>query len=1267
MDDSVGKVLSWEEKEKLKEKLAFLKREYSKTLARLQRAQRAEKAKNSLKTEQNCMLKQETSIQTNSEPEDKVSLGDKLETCTVQIDACLNAETKEKTTVALDFEPELSNAGDGSGVCPEHIDDNCQENFLYRITEPDNKKKQNKQPLNRMKTQKKTLVSKESESFFSSDSLINAGQRQQKQVFATENPELSVFQVKNHFSCGEREIQNSHRPITEMNECLVAPANELKNDASAILEENNLPERATLSLHNPLDDSNIQQLECVPLEDVCDNYKLTTQYSMNLIHGSPKKLEEGEKEHVISPGDQMINVDMNVNKKMSSILTLPSDDRAFSANERNHSLSKNTHFDEHNHSLKPLGSCSNILDSRGESFQKKEVLSETANPNIEIISPVPTENPLNSCTVLDGLLFPVEYYVRTTRQMSNCQRAVDLEAVIQSQLGVKRKGFKHKCKQVTKNLDLSSQEQSELLLSDQGNSSSPFQKSFSSATEGSPAALPTKDNDCALKACKRKGFKHKCKQVIKNLDLSSQEQSELLLSDQGNSSSPFQRSFSSATEGSPAALPTKDNDCALKTCKRRLSRRHRGRIFFCKKGIDDQDSELQVSDNLDIKKPKEDVALFKEAPRKKERVQGKKTVTNKSSCILANVDKKAPTSIIQGKQDYIQNKDLHSSIGNDSFIVDNTSFDLSFHLKNEILSFEKLLSGINITDFDLPDENFGFLKLEKLKSYSAQQIEPFDSGAGGKKCIDGDCLILEELVPKKIVTEKENLAGDVITVTRNSQPKKPKCIPQNMLLFTPSSTNLPGTNNQLETDMCSPVFPILGATPVFGSQIHSGNVASEITGPTFCTPRHTNLKKQNNLTGDNQCNNSPNALKFDTNMHSLGGEVKKQPDQIVPSSEKKFDSDCGSQEILPSVDSITFKERPLLESTFQTKVAEHPAEIWCDSLKLGNLQLLSQLKNPSDSCSVDVSTVWWEVTGCKESCIITACEFTVSLWKSLDNWQWRKVYTWHFTEIPVLQIIPLWDACNLVCVALGHLEIREIRLLFCSDDECLKQSLVKSGNIKAVLGLRHKRLVCSNGTLHDHQVDLMTFSASGRSKEKQTLMSPEETILAFAEVQGMQDALLGTTLMSSIVIWNLKTGQLLKKMQIGNSYQASICHKAYSDMGLLFVVLSHPHGKEIESMGTPIFRLIVINPKTALSVDVQPYSLPQGHTGRFLDGEVKDNLAAAVLTSGTIAVWDLFLGHCTALLLPNSDGNWSFVKWSGTDSCLLAGQKNGSVFVYSYI
>ncbi|XP_057603711.1 partner and localizer of BRCA2 isoform X4 [Hippopotamus amphibius kiboko] len=66
MEEPPGKPLSCEEKEKLKEKLAFLKREYSKTLARLQRAQRAEKVKNSIKRTvegQDSSLQQEVSTQ----------------------------------------------------------------------------------------------------------------------------------------------------------------------------------------------------------------------------------------------------------------------------------------------------------------------------------------------------------------------------------------------------------------------------------------------------------------------------------------------------------------------------------------------------------------------------------------------------------------------------------------------------------------------------------------------------------------------------------------------------------------------------------------------------------------------------------------------------------------------------------------------------------------------------------------------------------------------------------------------------------------------------------------------------------------------------------------------------------------------------------------------------------------------------------------------------------------------------------------------------
>lgn len=50
--------------------------------------------------------------------------------------------------------------------------------------------------------------------------------------------------------------------------------------------------------------------------------------------------------------------------------------------------------------------------------------------------------------------------------------------------------------------------------------------------------------------------------------------------------------------------------------------------------------------------------------------------------------------------------------------------------------------------------------------------------------------------------------------------------------------------------------------------------------------------------------------------------------------------------------------------------------------------------------------------------------------------------------------------------------------------------------------------------------------------------------------------------------------------------------------GLLFVVLSHPCAEENELSGSPVFQLIVINPKTTLSRGVMLYCLPHGQAGR---------------------------------------------------------------------
>lgn len=47
---------------------------------------------------------------------------------------------------------------------------------------------------------------------------------------------------------------------------------------------------------------------------------------------------------------------------------------------------------------------------------------------------------LDSCTLVEGLLFPAEYYVRTTRRMTSSQRQPDMQAVILSQLNTGRHG-----------------------------------------------------------------------------------------------------------------------------------------------------------------------------------------------------------------------------------------------------------------------------------------------------------------------------------------------------------------------------------------------------------------------------------------------------------------------------------------------------------------------------------------------------------------------------------------------------------------------------------------------------------------------------------------------------------------------------------------------------------------------------------------------------------------------------------------------------------
>ncbi|XP_071426979.1 partner and localizer of BRCA2 isoform X3 [Pithys albifrons albifrons] len=583
-------------------------------------------------------------------------------------------------------------------------------------------------------------------------------------------------------------------------------------------------------------------------------------------------------------------------------------------------------------------------------------------------------------------------------------------------------------------------------------------------------------------------------------------------------------------------------------------------------------------------------------------------------------------------------------------------------------SLQWLVPRLGIRDFHLPNEEFGVLKLEKLESSPVNDLESFVPS------VSGDGVAPEDTPGAQMYPEEKNLRSHLISPSKSGLPKLPpmdspaskKEISTHELLFTPVGTVLAGAPAQPESQISSSVFPAVGATPGVLPSVHSEIFPDSPSVPASQVALPSGAAQ---ALGDGAHKDPAMPLHPD----SCGaGAARKEEEQgtTFPAAGERGPENRSDQTVAldKHQQSESKEQRSCKASPEQKKhVAEWLTPVLADGPREENLELMSELKDSSGSCAVDVGTVWWEAAGCRELCVVTASESSVSLWEPLVPNHWRKIYTWQLEEIPVIQIVPLPDTCNLVCVALGELEIGEIRvLLYSSETDSFKHSLVKTGNIKAVVGLKDQRLVSSSRTLQEQQVEMVSLSGTGGSKDRQTLMPPKETVTAFAEVEGMKEALVGTTAANSIVVWNLKTGQLLRKTHIGYSYPASICHRAYSDSGLLFVVLSHPHAKESESCGHTAFRVVAFNPRTGGSRGLVCSSLPPGCAGRYLEGDVWDTAGAAVLTSGALTVWDLLRGRCVALLPPGPSRRWALARWAGAGAGLLAGQRDGTVHLYRY-
>ncbi|XP_037546313.1 partner and localizer of BRCA2 [Nematolebias whitei] len=303
------------------------------------------------------------------------------------------------------------------------------------------------------------------------------------------------------------------------------------------------------------------------------------------------------------------------------------------------------------------------------------------------------------------------------------------------------------------------------------------------------------------------------------------------------------------------------------------------------------------------------------------------------------------------------------------------------------------------------------------------------------------------------------------------------------------------------------------------------------------------------------------------------------------------------------------------------------------------------------------------------SFVAAAGKWAVCLWGQTSASDWSFKHTWTFRE-PVINVFPVPDTAGLVCVTLGQLEIREVRLLSCCS---LTDMLICEGTMQVVVGLHKSRVVASSHTATGSTLQVFTLSDSSSSLSCQPLASPGVCVGALAPVDELSDALIGTDEGGHLFVWNLNSGQLLCRVLLGFGFSHTACLRGYSHSGVLMVLLQHQFLSSLDEeeamikdqtlseveTKTALFSLVGINPLNGKSVLASRLYPPKAWSGRLCEADVYRSCVMGLNQSGRVCVWEL--GKQTSRMVEAPEGeDWQLARWGGEDT-LVMGHHNGDV------
>ncbi|KAL7846032.1 hypothetical protein AOLI_G00242240 [Acnodon oligacanthus] len=361
-----------------------------------------------------------------------------------------------------------------------------------------------------------------------------------------------------------------------------------------------------------------------------------------------------------------------------------------------------------------------------------------------------------------------------------------------------------------------------------------------------------------------------------------------------------------------------------------------------------------------------------------------------------------------------------------------------------------------------------------------------------------------------------------------------------------------------------------------------------------------------------------------------------------------FPSNAAHQTNTPAEHGSQAADAETLHRSPPTGASHHSDQV----ISCSTLQKTHTLKALEGGCVLDVCLVRWPS---EDWGVCVAGEWSVCVWaQKVGVQQWNLLHTWTFTQSVIsLQEVP--DSPGLLCVCLGRLEITEARILCCAriDGEFSQAELCK-GSLQAVVAVSDCRLACCFAPGSQQKVTVFTLTQDGRVADTLSLVSTNRSIQALAAVERKKDALIGWTECKTLLIWDMKLGQLLQTIQLAETMSMATCLKGYSYKGALCVLLQRASACD-EKNGSALFSLIAMNPLTGKYFTLTSVTSPAPHLKRLIDGDVCESMLAGVFQSGHLSIWDLRGGGLASVTGNGEAQLCRLARWAGPDTLLTGG------------